>query len=796
MRLFVKQALSVTMSCCLIFSAMVGAPCAVATSTSKQQPSAYLIPNVASFPTQFSQGKSPKRIQIEYIKEVYQPTEYLQTEYLETEHLKTEHIQVEHINIVYEEIEFISLDDESFPLVEERLKSVYGDDFDTKKFLIDIGTAVGVILVYVTLSAVGGPIGTFFGAVITQGITASGAVIMAGIEGGIAAYKAYEEGGDFAYIAGHALNGVAEGIKWWAAFAPVDAAVQGICAIKAVKAMKGIKGIKGLQKMSDREIVKLLDEFPNIWRNGSKIDTKSEAQLHKAYMKWAENNKKATENISEDLFKQVLEQQQKILKIIEETNLSRVSVALDRVKLEEEQKQFLKKIGSDWEYIHKIQRGDVTSIAKNDTAIQKNFAELIKFFGPQLNKSYIESFLQNAFNGINKEVFPFIQQHIADKELLCKIFDTFGEKIGHQIANKLMDEGVLEALKLRYGPKNIIRLEKELQVYYRLGFVDIKTRAMVFKGIRAGEYKTFEDIVPSTKGVQQPKNIVELAYAIKQAGWRESYALISDIAKKRLVSTFGNHAKDMVEDIVTNTLSKEQIIEKYGKKVYQKLAQVENFSVITSILPKNQRLLDSIVTDKLVQAGIGEKAISKILKGQSVATWGTTQQQQEKITGILLDYYKTKDFPAPKYTQLEKEIGEIRAKQSKRMLDNCEKEVRIINKKQAGQIMVPNDRHKAEYIRALYGDIRMNSKGFPIFDRWAIERVEISNLTGINSVDFALANEKVYGIKSKGSPIAGAYTWHHLENTSQMILIPRELHESYRHTGGASIITHCGLGIR
>ena len=32
------------------------------------------------------------------------------------------------------------------------------------------------------------------------------------------------------------------------------------------------------------------------------------------------------------------------------------------------------------------------------------------------------------------------------------------------------------------------------------------------------------------------------------------------------------------------------------------------------------------------------------------------------------------------------------------------------------------------------------------------------------------------------------YTWHHLEDGKTLILIPTDLHNAYRHTGGASLL--------
>lgn len=75
------------------------------------------------------------------------------------------------------EVEVTSINDELVYLAYKNFVSYYGDDFDLKDFLIDAGIGCGCILICVTLSVAGGPVGTFFGAVITSQFTASAIVI-------------------------------------------------------------------------------------------------------------------------------------------------------------------------------------------------------------------------------------------------------------------------------------------------------------------------------------------------------------------------------------------------------------------------------------------------------------------------------------------------------------------------------------------------------------------------------------------------------------------------------------------
>ena len=54
---------------------------------------------------------------------------------------------------------------------------------------------------------------------------------------------------------------------------------------------------------------------------------------------------------------------------------------------------------------------------------------------------------------------------------------------------------------------------------------------------------------------------------------------------------------------------------------------------------------------------------------------------------------------------------------------------------------------------------------------------------GDNRPDAKLANEAV-GLK--GTP--DGYVWHHVEDGKTMQLIPKDIHDAFPHTGGASII--------
>lgn len=70
--------------------------------------------------------------------------------------------------------------------------------------------------------------------------------------------------------------------------------------------------------------------------------------------------------------------------------------------------------------------------------------------------------------------------------------------------------------------------------------------------------------------------------------------------------------------------------------------------------------------------------------------------------------------------------------------------------------------------------------GYPDFTPYAIKQVDIE-ITGKQPIDAARANAR-RGLKTTPNGM----TWHHVENTKTLQLIPTELHDAVRHTGGVA----------
>ena len=137
------------------------------------------------------------------------------------------------------------------------------------------------------------------------------------------------------------------------------------------------------------------------------------------------------------------------------------------------------------------------------------------------------------------------------------------------------------------------------------------------------------------------------------------------------------------------------------------------------------------------------------------------------------------------YTNYVKEISEKRGEVIADFLEEYKRSGNTItNINYAGCVMEPHANSNPAYIKSKYGNIYMSNQGFPIFDDYAIARIEFPDLVGDDGIDIARANLAHHGTQSS---IPG-YTWHHLEDGKTLILIPTDLHEAYRHTGGASLI--------
>jgi hypothetical protein len=86
--------------------------------------------------------------------------------------------------------------------------------------------------------------------------------------------------------------------------------------------------------------------------------------------------------------------------------------------------------------------------------------------------------------------------------------------------------------------------------------------------------------------------------------------------------------------------------------------------------------------------------------------------------------------------------------------------------------------------------VRFTRAGYPVFTRAAVDRIDVPGLTGDRTHDADLANQATHRAETPAG-----YVWHHVENGRTMELVPRDLHDAARHTGGAAAITNQQIGL-
>jgi filamentous hemagglutinin len=96
--------------------------------------------------------------------------------------------------------------------------------------------------------------------------------------------------------------------------------------------------------------------------------------------------------------------------------------------------------------------------------------------------------------------------------------------------------------------------------------------------------------------------------------------------------------------------------------------------------------------------------------------------------------------------------------------------------------------------------------GYPDFSKWKVAEVEIPRVTGEYRADFKAADEifaRQRGwLKPNGEPNRAAaesyrtdngLTWHHVQNSNRLELVPAKLNNKVPHTGSASQARSGGL---
>ncbi|MCA9090170.1 MAG: HNH endonuclease, partial [Planctomycetaceae bacterium] len=107
-----------------------------------------------------------------------------------------------------------------------------------------------------------------------------------------------------------------------------------------------------------------------------------------------------------------------------------------------------------------------------------------------------------------------------------------------------------------------------------------------------------------------------------------------------------------------------------------------------------------------------------------------------------------------------------------------------VNSKYAGKTY-PVEKLPADLQAKYPNSVRFTTEGFPDFSPYAKARVKLNGLTGNYPKDAALANKAVGLSKTPDN-----FVWHHVEDGKTMLLVPKDIHNTVRHTGGSAVIRH------
>ena len=697
-------------------------------------------------------------------------------------------VEVTDIEVI--ELDLTTINDEFVYLAYKNFVEFYDADIDWAQFIKDVAIGAGVVIVMVTLSTVAGPVGTFFGGVIASEFTAGALVIGAAIDAAVSGYMAYQEGGDLSYILGHMLQGVGEGFKFGAFLAPLSGAVSGI---KALKAVSKLTKVPGFENLTQKEASALLKNTAKIL-SGTKHLAKeaTDGALKEAYQATAKN---LSAEITEELFIKAFRQQSNLISLIKATNA--FNTASDLIK--SMKTDFMSKAGVADDVgkaiIKKLQNhtikniDDITDVAVKNY-IDQNLGEFVELFGKSITKDFMDNLLERK---LGKDSVEAIVGSIAKSK---NAYSEIVEKIGKEsIDNALSSADSLILLQARYGSKNVINLMKTQTLYNCLlqdNQISNTAIKQIIDGFIGGTVKSIDDVSQISK--QAAKNArysrEVLIQSIKDMGLGKKLSgFIDDLVVDKMMMHVSKDAitDSVMKDIVGNTLTKSQIIQKYGQRVYNEFVDKAQFTMgalgIQNSL--NKTLLNEVLQDSLLSKSISSEAISRIMKGAPVSTWGVSDNIIKETWQMVGLYYKS--FDKELYDNFVSEIADSRGTWIKEFIEAYELSGNTIRNKAkfAGTIMEPTGKN-AKYIKEKYGDIFMSETGFVKFDQHSIAQFVSDGLTGANGGqdDIIKANLVNYGVQSTPK----GYTWHHLEDGKTMILIPTDLHEAYRHTGGADLL--------
>ncbi len=688
-------------------------------------------------------------------------------------------INVEEIKSI--ELQVVPLNDEMVTLAYENFKSVYEEDIDVGKLIANVAVGTVCVVVYVVLRVYGGPLADFFGIVMADQFTALSIVLGAAIDAAISGFQAYQEGGDASYIIGHMVNGVAEGFMWFALLAPLTTAVD--MGISGFRALKVLRKLPDFANLSDKEAVKILKNLPKLIKESiGLVDNAGDDVIKAFYRKLPQEFR---DEIAEDVYISMFRNKETLISIVHKYNPFNLQVKVNEA-LRDNFWSNLDDVSDDVikDIIKKLQSGKIRSFddINNpviETYIRENQFAFINSHADKLTSEFVENWLKED---IGDSAYKIIKDNIINNKGMIKI----AEELGYDsFDNIITNPGQRKLLAARFGSDSVKKLS-DIDELYKIIYNKTKSESddFVFEIIN----KLFDGTLDIDKisDAQVVNNLVNgfdsVSAILDNLGLkRQNKDFLIDLAARPFVED--GISNDVMTEILSSGMGKESIISKYGERVWQRIAETDYYSIarISSIVNNDSVLIRDIVQDSLMRKGYSDQIISSILRGDSCSVWGISDKEILELAPLVSEFYRSKDKSV--YKNFVFEYSELRGKNIEDFLTKYKQNNTIRNSKYAGGVMVPAGKN-ADYVLDKYGQIQMSTYGFPIFDEFAIARVEIEGLTGAES-DIDLANIAHHGTKDA---IPG-YTWHHLEDGKTLILIPTELHDAYRHTGGADLIS-------
>lgn len=373
------------------------------------------------------------------------------------------------------------------------------------------------------------------------------------------------------------------------------------------------------------------------------------------------------------------------------------------------------------------------------------------------------------------------------KNLFKKLSGNLGEDFTEDIFfNVVRNQDEILYITRKFNPFGISSdVTKELcEEFWSKTNIPEKEYKEILKQIQNGTVKNIDDIADESIKKYIKENFKEF---VQLYGKSFSKDFIDNVFKHHL----GEDGLELLKKTIKDKDAYRQLIKQISKDTIDNFLDDEsNLLLIQCRFGADD--MSKLVNLKVLSTSLnnkgfyGDSLINKIITltkqndTDAIRALGLSDSEINVIGNEIAEYYR---FSNPEiYKYFNKSLAEARGDAvTDFIIDN---NITIRNVRYAGGIMEPTGAN-AELIKKQYGNVYMSSQGFAIFDDYAIARVELPNLIGDEKEDIARANEVYWGKRTYKD---SSYTWHHLEDGKTLILIPSDLHDAYRHTGGAKLI--------